>query len=266
MHMNDHLVHSGGAVFPQFILVVVFTLVVSLYLLATVVSNRRYKKWPLYRTFFWILGVFCAANAVVGPIAERSHQDFTMHMLGHLLLGMLAPLLMALAAPMILILRTINVTLARGIVRLLKSWPVRMYSHPITASVLNIGGLWVLYTTGLYAEMQHNTLLHILIHLHILFAGYLFTVSMIYIDPIVHKTSFTYRAIVMVIALAGHGILTKYIYANPPTSVPTLQAEKGAMFMYYGGDAIDFILIFIFCFQWYRATRPRAPFVINQST
>jgi putative membrane protein len=114
--------------------------------------------------------------------------------------------------------------------------------------------------------MQHNTLLHLLIHLHVFFAGYLFTVSMIYIDPIIHRMSFIYRATVMIIALAGHGILTKYIYANPPISVPALQAEKGAIFMYYGGDAIDLILIFIFCFQWYRAARPRAPFVINQST
>jgi putative membrane protein len=265
MHMTDHLAHSN-AMFPQHILVLLFLLVGSLYPLATIISNRRYKRWPLYRTVFWLLGLFCAAAAVVGPIADWSHQDFTVHMLGHLLLGMLAPLLIVLAAPITLILRTLNVTLARGLSRLLKSWPMRIYSHPITASILNIGGLWVLYTTGLYAEMQHNTLLHLLIHLHVFFAGYLFTVSMIYIDPIIHRTSFTYRAIVMIIALASHGILTKYIYANPPLSVPALQAEKGAMFMYYGGDAIDLILIFIFCFQWYRAARPRAPFVINQST
>ena len=152
--------------------------------MATIISNRSYKKWPLYRTILWILGVFCAATAVIGPIADRSHQDFTVHMLGHLLLGMLAPLLIALAAPITLMLRTLNVTLARGFSRLLKAWPVRIYSHPITASILNIGGLWVLYTTELYAEMQHNPLLHLLIHLHVFFAGYLFTVSMIYMDPI----------------------------------------------------------------------------------
>ncbi|WP_375162415.1 cytochrome c oxidase assembly protein [Bacillus sp. V3B] len=257
--MHNYLAH-GSDIFPHLILVFVFMLVVSLYILAVIVSNRRYKKWLLYRTFFWILGVLCIAMVVVGPIADQSHQDFTVHMIGHLLLGMLAPLLIVLAAPMTLLLRTLNVTLTRDLSRLLKSWPVHIYSHPIVASILNIGGLWVLYTTELYAQMQHNILLHILIHLHIFFAGYLFTVSMIYIDPIVHRKSFTYRAIVMVIALAGHGILTKYTYAHPPKGVPALQAENGAMLMYYGGDAIDLILIFIFCFQWYRAMRPREPF------
>jgi putative membrane protein len=273
MHPNDHLGNSSAvylanshAVFFQLIAVLLFILIVGLYIMATIISNRRYKRWSQYRTVFWTLGVVCAATAVVGPIADRSHQDFTMHMVGHLLLGMLAPLLMALAAPVTLILRTLTVPLARNLSRLLKSWPVRIYSNPITASVLNIGGLWLLYTTGLYAEMHNHILLHLLIHLHIFIAGYLFTISMIYIDPIAHRISFTYRAIVMVIALAFHGILTKYIYANPPNGVPALQAEKGAMLMYYGGDGIDLILIFVFCLQWYRATRSRAPFVINPST
>jgi putative membrane protein len=105
--------------------------------------------------------------------------------------------------------------------------------------------------------MQQNIHLHMLIHIHVFFAGYLFTVSMIYIDPIPHRTSYVYRAIVMVIALAAHGILSKYIYAQPPYGVPAAQAETGGMLMYYGGDAIDLVLICVFCFQWFRATRPR---------
>lgn len=49
------------------------------------------------------------AIAVIGPLSRQSHADFTIHMAGHLLLGMLAPLLNAIAAPMTLLLRTLNV-------------------------------------------------------------------------------------------------------------------------------------------------------------
>lgn len=157
-----------------------------------------------------------------------------------------------------LILRTLNVFLARRLSHALKSRPVRIWGHPIVASLLNIGGLWVLYTTDLYMAMQQNILLHVLVHIHVFFAGYLFTISMIYMDPTPHRFSFIYRALVLIIALAGHGILSKYLYAYPPNGVPPAQAETGGMLMYYGGDIIVLVLISIFCFQWFKATRPRA--------
>jgi putative membrane protein len=253
---NTHTYHSSGNFF-ELILLIPFVMLVIIYILGAVLSSRQYTRWPLYRSAFWILGVICVASTVVGPLAKRAHIDFTVHMLGHLLLGMLAPLLMIVAAPMTLTLRTLNVKLARRLSQVLKSWPISVLSDPIIASLLNMGGLWVLYTTNLYLAMHENSLLYLLIHFHIFFAGYLFTLSMIYIDPTPHRTSFMYRAIVLVIALASHGILSKYIYAHPPIGVPTAQAEVGGMLMYYGGDAIDLILIFIFCLQWYKANRPR---------
>lgn len=111
-----------------------------MYIAAGVVSNRRYKKWPLYRTFFWILGIICAAFAIIGPIANRAHLDFTAHMVGHLLLGMIAPILLVLAAPISIALRTLDVQSARRLSKVLKSWPLRILSNPILASSLNIGG------------------------------------------------------------------------------------------------------------------------------
>ncbi|MFT9846648.1 cytochrome c oxidase assembly protein [Aneurinibacillus sp. REN35] len=253
---NDHIHHSSGASL-ELILALPFVLALIFYIGAVIISNRHHKKWPLYRTICWVCGVICAALVFVGPLAARAHVDFTAHMLGHLFLGMLAPLLMALAAPVTLFLRTSNVNVARRFTRVLKSWPIRMYTHPIIASLLNIGGLWLLYTTNLYAAMQQSFLLHIVVHVHVFFAGYLFTVSMIYIDPTPHRFHFVYRAIVFIIALAGHGILSKYIYAYPPPGVSAAQAEMGGMLMYYGGDAIDLVLITILCFQWFKAARPR---------
>lgn len=260
---NNHLHHGSGFAFDLF-LALPFLLALIVYILAVALSNRRHRRWPLYRYTFWIFGVICAAAAVVGPLADRSHMDFTAHMIGHLLLGMLAPLFTVLAAPMTLLLRTLSTLRARRLSRALKSWPAGILTHPIVASFLNVGGLWILYTSDLYAAMQQNALLHIVVHIHVFLAGYLFTLSMIYIDPTPHRFSFIYRAIVLVISLAGHGILSKYIYAHPPEGVPAAQAETGGMLMYYGGDAIDLILIWIFCFQWFKATRPPAALSMEQ--
>ncbi|GEN84192.1 membrane protein [Sporosarcina luteola] len=234
-------------------------LAIGLYIGAVLLTNGRgrLRKWPLHRSFSFVAGVLLAVMAVVGPFARLSHDDFTTHMAGHLLLGMLAPLLIALAAPMTLLLRTLNVRLARKLSRLLQSSFVGFFTHPIVASILNIGGLWLLYTTGLYSAMHTNIWLHIVIHIHVFLAGYLFTISLIYIDPVFHRFSFTYRTVVFIVALAGHGILSKFIYAYPPAGVPVEQARTGAMLMYYGGDAVDLLLIFILFKHWYQSVRPR---------
>jgi len=243
--------------YGELFLLVISGMGILVYLVCIAISNPYYKKWPISRMILWILGVLLAVSAVVGPIAARAHHDFVFHMIGHLLLGMLAPLLLVLSAPMTLLLRTLSTSHARRLTTILRSKPVQFVTNPLTASVLNIGGLWLLYTTNLYKMMHHYLTLHVLIHIHVFLVGYLFTVSMIYIDPMPHRKSYFYRAIVFVLALTGHGILSKYIYAFPPTGVAQTQAEQGGILMYYGGDAVDLILIIIFCSQWYRACRPK---------
>lgn len=220
-------------------------------------SNRKshLRKWPRRRIVLWIAGVLASASAVVGPLAELSHGYFTWHMLGHLLLGMLGPLLLALAAPMTLLLRTLPVRQARKVSTLLKSRLAGFYTHPVTASILNIGGLWLLYTTGLFAAMHHHLWLHILIHFHVFVAGYLFTISLLYIDPVSRRYSYRFRTVVFIVALAGHGILSKFLYAYPPAGVPVEEARAGAMLMYYGGDAVDLVLIILLFRSWYHSAK-----------
>ena len=262
LHKDMHVIYETPTIelveIPsQFMLSSLFTLLFILYISAMVYTNRRYKRWPIQRTIFWALGILCAIVAVAGPLANRSHSDFTVHMVSHLLLGMIAPLLMAAAAPMTLLLRTVSTRTARMFSWLLRSWLSRIYTHPFVATTLNIGGLWLLYTTELYSLMHDNSLMYLIVHLHIFITGYLFTISMIYFDPIMHRKSLQYRMIFLILALAGHGILSKYIYAHPPIGVPLEQAEIGSKLMYYGGDIIDAALIFLLCMQWYKSVRTR---------
>ncbi|MBD1222520.1 cytochrome c oxidase assembly protein [Virgibacillus halodenitrificans] len=226
------------------------------YLIAVFISIRKGRKWPLWRTVLGLAGFLTVGIAVAGPIAEKAHMDFTFHMLSHLLLGMLGPLLIALSAPMTLILRALSVSAARRLTSLLRSTYAGFVTNPIGASFLNIGGLWLLYATDLFSLMHESLLLYVIIHAHVFLAGYLFTISLIYIDPTPHRYSFVYRVSVFIVALAGHGILSKYIYGFPPDGVSTSEAQTGGMLMYYGGDLIDLLLIFVLCLHWYRATRP----------
>ncbi|MBB6452692.1 putative membrane protein [Salirhabdus euzebyi] len=255
--MENHHHIPAVSLFNQLILALPFILGVVLYVICVVYSNRTYKKWPISRLLFWFGGCFLAIITVLGPLAVRAHVHFPTHMIGHLFLGMLAPLLMVVAMPMTLLLRTLPVRYARLITKVLRSKIIGHLTNPIITGILNVGGLWIIYTTNLYILMHENILFHVVVHLHVFLAGYFFTISIIYLDPTIHRYSFAFRTIVFILALAGHGILSKYIYANPPNGVNGYEAEVGAMIMYYGGDLVDVILIVILFYQWYKATAPK---------
>lgn len=253
--MHTHVQTTGGAY--EIVVTILLLIAFLAYPFVAKVTSRTYKPWPHRRYFFWMSGMICVGLTLIGPLAAFAHINFVGHMIGHLLLGMLAPLLIALSAPMTLLLRTLDVQTARKVTNLLKSSPFKFLTNPITASVLNIGGLYLLYMTNLYALMHQSIFLYALIHFHVFVAGYLFTVSLIYVDVTSHRYSYIYRSFVLIAALAAHKILAKLIYASPPTGVPVREAEVGAMWMYYGGDAVDVLLIVILCAQWYKATAPR---------
>ncbi len=256
-HLNHQTSLGGSLEVASLLLAFPFVMAFFLYLLAVTLSNRHKKKWPVYRTYLWGIGIIAGLITFIGPLADNSHTDFKAHMVSHLLLGMLAPLSMALAAPMTLLLRSLPVKAARKVTKLLHSRFIGFYQDPLVAAFLNIGGLWLLYTTNLFSLMHQHAWIFFLIHVHIFLAGYLFTISIIYIDPTSHRKTYIYRTIIFVFALAGHKILSKFIYANPPTGIDKQASEIGGMIMYYGGDAIEVCLIIVLFFQWYKDSRPK---------
>src|SRR5699024_681590 len=75
--------------------------------------------------------------------------------------------------------------------------------------------------------MHHSLFVYILIHLHVFLASYLFTISIIHIVPRHHSDVFS--TIVLVLALAGHIILSKTIYPTSLSSVPRTEVEIGSI-------------------------------------
>lgn len=260
-HHPIHNVHI--APFLQIVIGLFCLTFIILYLAAAGLSSRHYKRWPITRTLSWVIGIFCIGAALIGPLAERAASDFRAHMLCHLLLGMLGPLLFVLSKPMTLFLRSINISLARRISRLHKSLYFRIVLNPIVISLLNIGGLWLLYTTDLFTIMHLNPYLYGFIHLHIFLSGYFFTLTIINSEYMPQQFTFLFRAAVLLFVLTFHGILAKYLYFHPPSGVSEWQAEMGAKLMYYGGDIIDIVIIYLLFHRWYKAKRQKDSFLVR---
>lgn len=252
-HVNEATWLTPGQWGTALLLVVVLLA----YVAATVLLRRRGTAWSIARTGSWVAGLLCAGVALIGPLAERAHLDFTVHMLGHVLLGMLGPLLLVLAAPVTLALRVLPVHAARPLGKLLSSSPLAVLTNPFVAGALNIGGLWVLYRTGMYSTMHSATWVHVLVHAHVLIAGYLFTFAVLGgPDPAPHRFSPPWRALALVLAIAAHNILAKTLYGYPPEGVPAEQARSGAELMYYAGAPVEIALISLTCWSWLLKGRP----------
>lgn len=222
------------------------------------------RSWPLHRLLLWIAGLIFGASVMVEPFASMMHHRFDYHMYGHLLLGMLSPLLLVLSRPVTLLLKTSSVNFSRKVSRLMQSRYVSFISHPVTALILNTGGLWVLYRTPLFSLMHESLLVYYLVHLHIFLAGYLFTSVILAFEPMMHRYSFKLRSIVLIVSIALHQILSKSFYPYPPVGVEKTDAEKGAMIMYYGGDVIELIIIYLLCRNWYYSVRPNKYLIIQR--
>lgn len=132
------------------------------------------------------------------PVASAAHSSFTAHMLGHLLLGMIAPLMLVHSAPVTLALRALPVQAARVLSRVLRSPGARVLTHPVVAGTLNAGGLWLIYATDLFQVMHVSPVAYALVHLHALVVGYVFTASLIGVDPDPHRASMALRSTVLV--------------------------------------------------------------------
>lgn len=246
-------VHGAGAIDAAWILAVPFVVAAVIYVCAASAAGRRGRAWPWHRTACWLLGLVAASTGFTGPLAA-AHGSFPAHMAAHLLVGMAAPMLLVLAAPMTLALRTLSVVPARRLSRLLRSPLVRVLTHPIVALLLSAGGMWLLYRSPLYDAMHEVTLVHVLVMLHFLISGYLFTAAVIGVDPDPRRSGFALRAGAVIVSVAAHALLAKLLYAHPLPGVPATEAQTGALLMFYGGDAIELALIAVLWQQWYRAT------------
>jgi putative membrane protein len=251
-------VHTHGAASPvEFdVVTAVVLLVFAAAYVGAAWANRRRRPWPAYRSILWVAGLACVyAGITIG--ASPHTASFAFHMVGHLLVGMLGPMLMVFAAPVTLALRSLDVVPARRVSRFLKSGLVRVLTHPVSALLLTTGGLWLLFGTELYSRMHTNALLTALVHVHFFLSGYVFAVSLVGVDPNPHRSSYMVRSIILTAGLAAHNVLAKYLYGHPPAGVTLGQAEAGSVVMYYGGGAIEAVLVVVLCAQWFRASAPR---------
>lgn len=245
--------------------ILVTTVPAALYLAGVGRLHRSGRTWSIWRTTAFGLGLLLVA-AALSPAAEAATPDARGHMLQHLLLGMYGPIALAQGAPMTLLLGALPRRGRRPVAAVLRSRPLHALTHPATATVLGVGGLYLLYLTPLYALSARSDLVHHLLHVHLLLAGYLFAWAVAGPDPAPHRPGMATRTGAVIAAGGAHSFLAQLLYSRAPQLPPgsgsgAAEMELAAQWMYYGGHLADLAVLTALFAAWYRRTGRRLPAV-----
>ena len=172
--------------------------------------TRRGDRWPIFRTVFWIAGILLLIWVTSGPLNAYGHYLFSVHMLLHMLLSMAIPLLLVAAAPVTLAARAIRGRDdgTRGgrewILWAVHNPVAKVLTHPFVAAALFIGSLWLFYFTDLFRWSLYNHLGHEWMVTHFLITGYLFSMTLIGIDPVPYRLPHAGRLVLLITTMAMH--------------------------------------------------------------
>ncbi len=181
-----------------------------LYLAGVHRLSLRGDRWPVHRTVFWVLGMLMLLWVTCGPINAYQEYLFSVHMLGHMMLGMAIPLLLVAGAPITLALRAVHKREdgTRGgrewIMWAVHSPYARVITHPFVAAAIFIVSLWAFYFTDLVRWAMYDHLGHEWMIIHFLLSGYLFVMSLIGADPVPYRLPHAGRLITLIAVMALH--------------------------------------------------------------
>lgn len=156
------------------------------YLRADFILAARGRRWPASRTASFMTGLVAVELALQSPVATLTGTYFEAHIIQHLLLMAAAPALLALGAPSTLMLQTVSRKTKRRWLKVLRSRPFALITHPVSAWVLYFGVMfWFFLTPLINTAMLHMPLMDVL-NLVFLFGGCLYWWPMVGTDPIIH--------------------------------------------------------------------------------
>lgn len=254
--LHNSLTRWEFSPFPLAVLAVLVALAVW-YLRADWLLAQRGRAWRRWRTISFLGSLVAVDVALQSPVAAFTGTYFQAHVVQHLLLMVVAPPLAALGAPSTLLLQSSSRATKERWLRVLRSWPFALLSHPLTAWCLYFGAMIVFFLSSLInVAMTHMALMD-LINVIFLLGGALYWWPMVGIDPIIHwKMGYGTR---MLNILLGTGIeaflgVALMNSAHPVASMYTLGGTKsGGALLWVSTEFVTlgaFVPIF---FQWMRA-------------
>jgi putative membrane protein len=229
--------------------------------------RARGRSWPASRTAAFLSGLVVILVATASGIAAYDRVLFSLHVVQHILIGMVAPLLLVLGAPITLALQSGSRGTQRAILRLLRSAPARVLTHPLTAWSLFGTSVVTLYFTPLYELSLRNEWFHVATHAYFVGAGCLFLAHVVGLDPIPHALGYGARLLYVLVLLPFHTFVGVALLTMNTViasgwydqverrwgASPLADQRTGAGLLWISGELFGLLCIGIVVHQWMNA-------------
>ncbi|MEU6696311.1 cytochrome c oxidase assembly protein [Pseudonocardia sp. NPDC046786] len=218
-------------------------LLAALYALGVRRLAARGVRWPVGRTWAWMLGCAALLLATSSGLGFYSPAMFSVHMISHMTLNMLTPILLSLGGAVTLALRVLRPA-GRGnppgprewLLAAVHSRAARVLTHPGCAAVLFVGSFYVLYFTSLFDEALRFHWTHQLMNLHFVLVGYLFFWPLIGVDSAPHKLPHLGRLAVLLATMPFHAFFGIAVMSSSNVLGENFYAQVGLPWLDLAAD------------------------------
>jgi putative membrane protein len=242
--------------FALFVLVVLVG-VAYWYLRADWQLAVRGRRWPWTRTVAFLAGLVAIDVALQSPVATFTGSYFQAHVLQHLLLMVVAPPLLALGAPSTLLLQTASRRTKVAWLRVLRSRPFAVLTHPVTVWILYFGVMFAFFLSSLINTAMHHMALMDGLNVLFLLGGCLYWWPMVGRDPIVHwKMGYGTRMVNILLGGPPEVILGLAIL-SARTPIATMYSlgstHAGGALLWISTEVVVAVAFFPIFWQWSRS-------------
>jgi cytochrome c oxidase assembly factor CtaG len=245
----------------------------TLYIAGLVVLHRRGDRWPVSRSFSFLLGGLGSIGiATMSALGTYDTVLFSIHIVQHMILMMVAPMFLALGAPVTLALRTLPTRPRAMLLAVLHSRLARVFTFAPLTLALFIATPFVLYYSSFYELSLRSGFWHAFLHLHFLIIGCLLMWPLMGIDPVPGRISYPLRLLMVFLMLPFHAFLGISIMSSTtliaeswylafnrtwaPSPLDDLYLAGGILWA--SGDALALLMLIALFVQWYAYSQREA--------
>ncbi len=226
------------------------------YLVGASRLRRRGRRWSPWRTTSFVAGTIVVVVALQSGLAAYDDRVFWAHVLQHILLMNIAPVLFVLAAPVTLAMQASTRPVQTRIVRLTHHPVVSTVSHPAAVTVNFYGTMLVYFLTPFYQWSLEHTLVHELVHLHLLVIGCLFWWLVVGTDPSRWHLSHPQKLAMLAAGIPVTAMLGLSLTGARTSIAPAFHTvgdiHVGGALMWVVGELTTLAIMSVVVLQWMR--------------
>lgn len=225
---------------------------------------ERGRRWPAARSTAFVSGLGMIVLATQSGLAEYDRTLFSLHVVQHVMLGMIAPIFLVLGAPVTLGLQACRRPAQLRLLRVLRSAPLKLLTHPAIVWVLFGSTLVVLYFTGLYEASLRNDTVHALVHAHFVIVGFLFMGYVVGIDSFASGFGYGARLLYVLVLLPFHAFIGVALLGSDRVLASSWYADigrqwgpsmlddqrLGAGILWAAGELVGVVALGVVLYQW----------------